>query len=273
MAEESSALAELLRGRSVVVLSGAGMSTDSGIPDYRGAGRLPRHSIQHADFLKHEAVRRRYWARAFIGWERFRGASPNAAHFALAELEQAGRVRGLITQNVDRLHTRAGSREVIELHGALARVRCLGCGAIEPREAVQARLGELNPGVSSRSAALAPDGDAEVAAELALSFVVAPCVACGGTLKPDVVFFGDNVPRPTVDAAMAWVDGSDALLVLGTSLAVFSGMRFVRRAAERGLPIAIVNRGPTRGDPLAQLRLDAPLGEVLPALAAALSRR
>lgn len=255
----------MLAGRRVVALTGAGMSTDSGIPDYRGAGRAPRTPIQHLEFVRSSAVRQRYWARAFVGWERFAGARPNDAHHALGRLEARGIVSGVITQNVDRLHQAANSTRVIELHGALAEVRCLACGAIEERRHVQARLRELNPGFDA-VAVMAPDGDAELSGELIASFAPPGCERCGGDLKPNVVFFGDNVARPIVDAAFAMLEEAEALLVLGTSLTVFSGFRFVRRAFERSMPIAIVNLGPTRGDPYAAARLDAPLGAVLPRL-------
>lgn len=267
------ALASLLRGRRVVVLTGAGCSTESGIPDYRGPGTRARvrSPIQHRDFLARPEVRQRYWARSVLGWPRFRSAMPNAAHEALAALEQEGAVLGLITQNVDRLHQAAGSARVIELHGALAGVRCLDCGEREHRDALQERLLSLNPGFSSQSAEVRPDGDAELPLEAEQAFRIASCLWCRGTLKPDVIFFGDNVPRPTVEDAFALLETGDALLVVGSSLAVFSGFRFVRRAAERGIPIGMVNLGETRGDGLAQVRVEARAGEVLPRLASALS--
>ncbi len=266
---DASTLAELLRGRRVVALTGAGCSTASGIPDYRGPDGVQRKSppVQYADFVKSPERRQRYWARSVAGWPRFSAALPNAAHRALAALEVSGALRGVITQNVDRLHHAAGSRRVIELHGALARVRCLACGAFEPREALQSRLLAMNPELDVTAAAPAPDGDSELADERVARFRVAPCEACGGVLKPDVVFFGENVPKPVVDEAWRLFDEAEVLLVLGSSLAVFSGYRFVVRAAERGVPVAIVNRGVTRGDPHAALKLDADLGEALTALA------
>jgi NAD-dependent SIR2 family protein deacetylase len=266
------AVAALLRGKRVAALTGAGLSTESGIPDYRGPGTRDRarNPIQHREFVKSEAVRTRYWARAAVGWERFSAAAPNAGHFALAELERAGVVVGVITQNVDRLHHAAGSRRVIELHGALAEVRCLDCGAREARASVQRRLLELNPGFDARRAAVAPDGDADLPAELVAGFRLASCIACGGMLKPDVVMFGDNVPKPVVDAAFALLDEADVLLVLGTSLAVWSGYRFVRRAEERGMPIAMVNLGESRGDAHASVRVEAKLGVTLPLVCRAL---
>jgi NAD-dependent SIR2 family protein deacetylase len=265
------ALAELLRGRRVVALTGAGCSTESGIPDYRGPDTPPRKRppIQHREFVDDAEARRRYWARSMIGWPRLAAARPNPAHEALAALETGGALAGLITQNVDGLHHAAGSRTVIELHGAIARVRCLACEAITTREALQRRLIAANAGWTA-GAEIAPDGDAELDSALVEDFVVVPCEACGGIVMPDVVFFGGNVPRAIVDAAWALFDRAEILLVVGSSLAVFSGYRFVRRAAERGVPIAIVNRGPTRGDDHATLRVDARAGEALPALARAL---
>lgn len=268
-------LVALLRGRRIAVLTGAGVSTESGIPDYRGpeTRRRARNPIRFTDYMKDDLLRARYWARSLLGWERFSTAEPNPAHRALAALEHAGRTTGLVTQNVDRLHQAAGSRDVVELHGALAEVRCLDCGALEPRHELQHRLVVLNPEVLAHAAELAPDGDAELDASRALlaRFRVPRCLRCDGTLKPNVVFFGENVPRAIVEAAYARVASSEALLVVGTSLAVFSGYRFVRLAAERGIPVAIVNLGPTRGDPHATVRVSARAGEVLPALVAALT--
>jgi NAD-dependent SIR2 family protein deacetylase len=266
------ALASLLRGRRTVVLTGAGCSTESGIPDYRGPGTLARarNPIQHREFLTRPEVRARYWARSLLGWPRFSAARPNAAHQALAALERGGLVPGLITQNVDRLHHAAGSARVIELHGALARVRCLDCGGCEPRGELQARLLALNPGFVEHRAEPRPDGDAELPVEAVRAFRVPECLRCGGTLKPDVVFFGDNVPPPTVESAFALLEEGEALLVVGSSLAVFSGYRFVLRAAERHMPIGMLNLGESRGDALASVRVEAKAGEVLPALASAL---
>jgi NAD-dependent SIR2 family protein deacetylase len=269
------ALVDFLAGRRFVALTGAGISTESGIPDYRGPGTRARarDPLQHRAFTSELSARARYWARSTIGYPRFRGARPNGAHHALAALEETGLCAGVITQNVDRLHQAAGSRTVIELHGALAEVRCLGCGAIEPRDALQTRLLAKNPTFAERvetsAVALAPDGDAEL--DRSTGFVVPDCLDCGGILKPDVVFFGDNVPRARVEAAFALLSRGDALLVIGTSLAVFSGYRFVLRASEAGLPIAIVNLGESRGDPHARLRIDAAAGSILPAVATALS--
>ncbi len=263
-------LVALLRGRRVVALTGAGCSTESGIPDYRGPDTPPRKRppIQHREFVDREPMRRRYWARSVLGWPRFSAARPNAGHGALAALEERGVVAGVITQNVDGLHQRAGSRGVVVLHGALGRVRCLACGDVTPRDDLQARLLAANPGwlERARGVVLAPDGDAELDDALVDDFAVPPCAACDGVVMPDVVFFGGSVPRPTLDAAWATFDRAEVLLVVGSSLAVFSGYRFVRRAAERGVPVAIVNRGPTRGDDHATLCVDAGAGAALTAL-------
>lgn len=267
-------LIRLLRGRRTVVLTGAGCSTESGIPDYRGPGTRARarNPIQHREYLTRPEVRARYWARSLLGWPRFSSAKPNAAHHALAAMERDGLVPGLITQNVDRLHHAAGSSRVIELHGALARVRCLDCGAQEARADVQERLLALNPDFEHHVLELRPDGDADLSSEALQSFRVPGCLRCGGTLKPDVVFFGDNVPAPTVEAAFAMVEEGDALLVVGSSLAIFSGYRFLVRASERRMPIAIVNIGECRGVELADVRVEARAGDVLPRLAEALAR-
>jgi NAD-dependent SIR2 family protein deacetylase len=268
-------LVELARGRRVIALTGAGCSTESGIPDYRGIDTAPRARLpmQHREFVDKAENRRRYWARSLIGWPRLAGAQPNAGHHALAQLEHAGVIAGVITQNVDGLHTAAGSREVVELHGALARVRCLACTAITSRNGLQDRLLAANPNwpARARMATIAPDGDVDLPDELVAGFEVVACASCSGVLMPDVVFFGGSVPRATLDAAWALFDRAELLLVIGSSLTVFSGYRFVRRAAERGLPIAIVNRGPTRGDEHAQLRIDARCGDALPRLVQALA--
>jgi NAD-dependent SIR2 family protein deacetylase len=224
------------------------------------------------EFLSRPEVRARYWARSLIGWPRFSAARPNAAHHALAAMERNGHALGLITQNVDRLHHAAGSARIIELHGTLAVVRCLSCEELEPRAALQERLLALNPGFLEQQVELRPDGDAELPVEAVRSFRVADCTRCGGALKPDVVFFGDNVPRPTVDAAFAMVEAADALLVVGSSLAVFSGYRVVLRAAERHMPIGMINIGESRGAELVDVRVEARAGEVLPRLVEALSR-
>ncbi len=268
------ALVAMLRGRSFVALTGAGCSTESGIPDYRSPGRPPRKRppIQHREFMDHEEVRRRYWARSLLGWSQFSAALPNPAHRALAALEDTGHLAGIITQNVDSLHQRAGSRGVVELHGALARVRCLSCGAMLSRDVLQARLTDENPSFlfDAQHVALAPDGDAELPDELVEAFAPVPCARCAGVLMPDVVFFGGAVSKPTLEAAWSTFDRAEVLLVIGSSLTVFSGYRFVYRAAERGIPVAIVNRGVTRGDPHAAVRVELRAGQVLPELVRAL---
>ncbi|MBT8495156.1 MAG: NAD-dependent protein deacetylase [Deltaproteobacteria bacterium] len=267
-------LARALVGRRIAVLTGAGCSTESGIPDYRGEGTRARarNPIQYRQFISSPQVRARYWVRSMVGYQRVARARPNDAHRALAELERADLLSGLITQNVDGLHHAAGSRDVIELHGNLARVVCLDCGRGEERDHVQARLAALNPllaAVDPAATSAAPDGDADV--ELGdFEFEIPSCLFCQGTLKPDVVFFGESVPRPRTEAAWKAFDHGEALLVAGSSLAVFSGYRFVRRAAERGMPVYIVNIGPTRGDPYASARIDESVGSALPALARAL---
>ena len=258
----------LLTGRRIVALTGAGCSTESGIPDYRSNGRSgPRNPIQHDAFLRREDVRRRYWARATLGWARFRAAEPNAAHRALASLEEAGLVAGVITQNVDRLHQRAGSRRVVELHGALSEVSCLRCGAGEDRDELQPRLLEANPGWLELGADALPDGDSDLPADLVASFRVVTCRTCEGDLKPNVVFFGGSVSAPTLTAAWDLFAAGEVLLVIGSSLTVYSGFRFVRRAQELALPIAVINIGPTRADDLVQAKISAPASEVLPRLA------
>jgi NAD-dependent deacetylase sirtuin 4 len=257
----------LLRAGGVVVLSGAGCSTESGIPDYRGpeTARRARNPIQFKAFVQSEAGRQRYWSRSLQGWPRIRDAAPNLAHLALAELEARGAVTHLVTQNVDRLHAKAGSRRVTELHGALAVVRCLGCGARSDRDALQARLLAANPEAGSVTAVeVAPDGDADLDAGAGLGFVVPGCEACGGALKPDVVFFGEAVPRDRVEAASEAVSRASALLVVGSSLAVFSGLRFVRQARALGLPTALLNLGrPARGADLFDHHADGLAGPSL----------
>jgi NAD-dependent deacetylase sirtuin 4 len=265
-------LLALLGARTYVALTGAGCSTESGIPDYRGPGRSgpPRQPILHDDFLRRPEVRQRYWARATLGWGRFAGAAPNPAHHALADLERERHLVGVITQNVDRLHHRAGSQRVIELHGALEDVRCLSCRACFARADVHERLlGANSEWLACRvegQAGAAPDGDAQLEPADVAGFHVLPCSICGGVLKPDVVFFGGNVPAATVADAWALLDAAGALLVVGSSLEVYSGYRFVRGAAARGLPVIIVNQGPTRGDALATYRVDGRAGVVLPQL-------
>jgi len=256
------ALVDLVRGKRIVALTGAGISTESGIPDYRGPDRPPRirDPMQHREFVDKPEARTKYWARSMIGWPRLAEARPNAGHRALAGLEERGVVAGVITQNVDGLHTGAGSREVVELHGALRRVRCLACEEVTSRDYLQQRLLEHNPRHAG-DARIQPDGDVELPDALIASFEIVACTACGGVLMPDVV------PRTTLDAAWALFEQAEVLLVVGSSLAVFSGYRFVRRAAERGIPVAIINRGTTRGDEHACLRIDEASGVVLPELA------
>ena len=267
-------LVDLLSARRFVALTGAGCSTESGIPDYRGEGRTgPRNPIQHDAFMKKADVRQRYWARATLGWERFSGAEPNAAHRALAVLEEAGPLAGVITQNVDRLHQRAGSRRVVELHGALAEVACLRCGGGEPRHELQARLLAANPGWLEAATDIQPDGDADLDAERVARFQVVTCRLCDGDLKPDVVFFGGAVSERTLTAAWDLFAQAEVLLVVGSSLTVYSGFRFVRRAQEQAVPIALVNVGPTRADDIATVKLSAPVGTLLPRLLAALGVR
>lgn len=264
--EVLAALLPALRGRLLFVLAGAGLSTESGIPDYRGPGRAPRRPVQLQDFLRDPAARRRYWARSMLGWPRFSRALPNAGHRALAALEGGGLLAGLVTQNVDGLHQAAGHRDLVELHGALRDVCCLGCGARSRRAELQLRLERENAGWSAE-AVDAPDGDADVG--VPDDFMVPAC-ACGGLLKPDVVFFGENVPAARVEAAWARLAAADAVLVVGSSLAVFSGFRFVRRAVERGQPVYVLNDGETRADPLATAKLGGRLGELLPRVVAGL---
>lgn len=265
-------LVSLLARRRAVVLTGAGCSTESGIPDYRGpkTRAKARNPLQYREFIESAAARRRYWARAALGWRRIASARPNPAHRALAELQERGVISTLITQNVDRLHHAAGSREVIELHGALAEVRCLGCNDISARADLQARMFAANPGWESQDAAAAPDGDADLELALMSRFTVPPCAACGGVLKPNVVFFGESVPPDKVQAGYRAVRGADVLLIVGSSLAVFSGYRFARAAAAEEIPIAIVNLGESRADSLAAVRLDGEAGAVLASVAARL---
>ena len=265
-------LTRLFRNRSVVVLSGAGVSTESGIPDYRGpeTKNTDHTPIQYREFLEEPETRRHYWARSAVGWPTFDAASPNEGHRALAALEAAGLVTGIITQNVDRLHQAAGSERVVELHGALAEVRCLNCGALSSRRTLQERLTQLNPGWSARAADLAPDGDANLPRSATRSFRVPDCRSCGGILKPHVVFFGENAASNRVEEAWSLLAASDALLVAGSSLTVYSGFRFVRQAAQTDRPVGIVNLGETRGTPLASVHVDGKTGEVLPQLVNAL---
>ena len=250
--------------RRVFALTGAGCSTASGIPDYRDDnGEWKRRPpVMMQAFRTQEAVYRRYWARAYAGWPRFTAAMPGAAHRAFAAWEAAGSLARLVTQNVDGLHQRAGSRAVIDLHGRLDVVVCLGCGGRTSRAILQAAMAAANPEWQAVTTA-APDGDADIDAACVASFEAPHCDRCGGLLKPDVVFFGENVPGDRYEAARHALAHADALLVAGSSLMVYSGFRFLRHAQESGLPIAIVNRGRTRGDDLAELKVEGDVGAIL----------
>ena len=263
-------LAGFLRGhRRVVALTGAGCSTASGIPDYRDADGSWKHTrpVLYPDFVRSAPVRRRYWARSSLGWPHFAAARPNPAHTALAVLAETGLVAGVITQNVDRLHHQAGNRGVIELHGRLDRVRCLGCEARLPRADWQAELLAANPGWADTPARAGPDGDAAPLVDGYGDFQVPPCRLCGGLLKPDVVFYGEAIPVGVTAAALSLVEAADALLIIGSSLMVYSGFRLVREAATAGKAIATINLGCTRADPLIGLRWTADCALALPALA------
>lgn len=263
-------LVALLRGRRLAVLTGAGISTDSGIPDYRGPDSPPANPMTIRQFTTSREYRQRYWARNHLGWRHMASREPNAGHRALADLERAGVVTGVITQNVDLLHTKAGSARVINLHGTYAQVVCLDCGHTLSRAALAEQLEAANSGFTERAEqvgglAVAPDADAMVADTA--SFVFVDCPSCGGMLKPDIVYFGESVTKEIVDQAFSLVEESDVLLVAGSSLTVFSGYRFVRHAAARGIPVAIINRGPTRGDDLAAVKVDAGCSPMLVLLA------
>lgn len=264
---EIEAILAVLDGRRWSALTGAGVSTDSGIPDYRGPDSPKASPITFQDFVKKPHARTRYWARSQMGYRSFGIAHPNRGHFALAALGVP-----IITQNVDGLHTEAGSRAVIPLHGLISRVICLDCGDLTSRASLQDRLDHLNPHVQGAipagTAELRPDGDADI--DETEGFTVPPCEVCGGMLKPDVVFFGETVPKPRVDACYQLIDDSDAVVVAGSSLTVMSGLRFARHASKQGKPIVIINAGPTRADDIADLRTDAGTSETLTALAARL---
>jgi NAD-dependent SIR2 family protein deacetylase len=268
-------LADLMSVGDVVVLSGAGMSTDSGIPDYRGpTAAVRRHApMTYREFVSDPQARQQYWARSQVGWRHVARAKPNAAHSAIAALERAGWLRGTITQNVDGLHQRAGSRDIVELHGSLATVVCLTCGSRCSRREMARRLRAANRGVDLRLSQIAPDGDAELSHEVVDRFTVVSCHRCTGVLKPDVVFFGERVPPGRVARCYDMVDAARCLLILGSSLSVMSGYRFVIRARELGIGIAIVNRGPTRGDRDALVKIDAGLADVLPQIVELLDER
>ncbi len=269
-------LVDLVGQGRVVVLSGAGISTDSGIPDYRGpSGALRRHTpMTYQTFMGDPAARHRYWARSFLGWRQIALARPNAAHEAVAALQQLGVLGGVITQNVDGLHQAAGAKDVIELHGGLDRVICLECGRATARADLDRALTRANRDFTARAEQVNPDGDVDLAEDELDGFVMVGCPHCGGgPLKPDVVFFGETVPRPRVDECFAMVDEAQALLVLGSSLKVMSGFRFVLHARKLSTPVAIVNQGETRGDTYCDIRIDAPLGVVVPALHHALAAK
>jgi NAD-dependent SIR2 family protein deacetylase len=296
------ALVTTLANGGAVVLTGAGLSTESGIPDYRGPSGQARRAqpMTYQAFTGSGQARQRYWARSHLGWRHIAGAAPNAGHQAVAELQRRGLVSGIITQNVDGLHQAAGADSVTELHGSLHRVVCLGCWQRTSRLSLDTRLRAANPSwgfsrgpllppghedtghaetghaEAGHAEAQPPDGpavnpDGDVALDDTDGFAVVDCLDCGGVLKPDVVFFGENVPRARVDDCYALVSGASSLVVLGSSLTVFSGLRYVRHAAKLGIPVLIVNQGTTRGDDLAAIRLDAPLGRTLTAAVAALS--
>ena len=258
-------LLELLRGGNITVLSGAGLSTESGIPDYRGLDGKRRVSpMTYGEFVASPANRQRCWARSFIGWQRFAIAGPNDGHRAVADLQRLGLVQAIITQNVDGLHQLAGAHGVLELHGNLGRARCLSCGETTPRTELDRWLREANPRFEVVAGEVRPDGDVVLSEEAVAGFHPPRCLVCqSGLVKPDVVFFGESVPKPLVARCFSRVEASSGLVVLGSSLQVMSGYRFVRRAAAQGIPIAIVTQGPSRGDECATIRLDEPLGRTL----------
>jgi NAD-dependent SIR2 family protein deacetylase len=247
---------EMLLGKSLLVLTGAGISTDSGIPDYRGQGRVARHPMTFDSFMGSKEAQIRYWSRSFVGWSRINEAKPNAGHRALANAERAGILDHVITQNVDGLHQAAGSKKVVDLHGRLDRVICMGCKNLISRIEMDRMLSALNPSVKKDiNVEFSPDGDAEI--EAALNFQIPQCENCGGVLKPDVVFFGENVPADRAEFAISRLETAEALLVAGTSLTVNSGLRFVRAAAKAGKPVIIVNLGQTKGDEFASAKIEA----------------
>ncbi|MFI9833562.1 NAD-dependent protein deacetylase [Streptomyces sp. NPDC051913] len=264
---------DVLSAGGVLVLSGAGISTESGIPDYRGeGGSLGRHTpMTYQDFTASAQARRRYWARSHLGWRTFGRARPNAGHRAVTAFERHGLLSGVITQNVDGLHQAAGSEGVVELHGSLGRVVCLSCGAVSSRRALALRLEEANAGFAPTAAGINPDGDADLTDAQVGDFQVLPCLICDGVLKPDVVFFGETVPATRVEQCRQLVRDARSLLVLGSSLTVMSGLRFVRQAAQAAKTVIIVNRDPTRGDPHVLTRVALPLGAALTSVADALN--
>ena len=263
-------LVDVVAAGGVLILSGAGLSTESGIPDYRGPTGLARRAtpMTYQTFTGSAGARRRYWARSYIGWRHIARAAPNQGHRAVAELGRLGLLAGIITQNVDGLHQAAGASGVTELHGSLHRVTCLSCGQRTPRTDLDQRLAEANADWDEAAALINPDGDAVLDDTATETFRVVDCRACRGVLKPDVVFFGENVPPERARACYAMVERASSLVVLGSSLTVMSGLRYVRHAAKLDLPVVIVNQGSTRGDAHATATLDAPLGQVLTALVA-----
>ncbi|MWB98434.1 Sir2 family NAD-dependent protein deacetylase [Agromyces seonyuensis] len=258
-----------MEGARTAVLTGAGVSTDSGIPDYRGEGAPVRNPMTYQQFVSSEDARRRYWAGSHLGWRHFGAAQPNSGHESLARLEEFGAVNGIVTQNVDGLHSRAGSRHVVELHGGMGRVVCLDCGQVFAREAVADTLESLNPDMDLEAIAeRRPDGDVEVSDVSGMQVPV--CTVCGGMLKPDVVFFGEFVPVGVFDTAASLVRGADALLIAGSSLVVNSGVRLLEIARRRKLPVIVINRGPTRGETRATVRIEGGTSESLQAIVAGL---
>ncbi|XP_058817911.1 NAD-dependent protein deacylase Sirt4 [Topomyia yanbarensis] len=256
-----------------LVLTGAGISTESGIPDYRSKkvglyARSNHKPIQHGDFIKSEAVQKRYWARNYVGWPRFSAVAPNVTHYTLARLERENRISGVVTQNMDKLHTKAGTKNVVELHGSGYTVICVGrtgtgCDYRIPRHDLQQIFDQMNPHMEDKSTMIRPDGDVELPQEYVENFKIPACPQCGGSLKPEIVFFGDNVPMPRIESVIRMILDSDGVLVLGSSLTVFSGYRIILQAKELGMPVAIVNIGETRGDSLADLKISARCGELL----------
>ncbi|GAB2458865.1 NAD-dependent SIR2 family protein deacetylase [Conyzicola lurida] len=258
------AAVDVLRGRRIALLTGAGLSTDSGIPDYRGAGAPVRTPMTFSQFLGDVNFRKRYWAGSHLGWKRFAAAAPNAGHTAIADLEAAGLVNGVITQNVDGLHLRAGSQRVVDLHGSMDRVRCLTCGQYYARGDIAARLAAANPWIEGDDLPLSPDGDVQIAS--VDDFVVPECSVCGGLLKPDVVFFGEFVPVEKFTEASALVQRAEAFVVAGSSLMVNSGIRLLDQAVKKKLPVVIINRGVTKGDSRAVVKIEAGTSETLVSL-------
>uniref|UniRef100_A0A6J0U6A7 NAD-dependent protein deacylase n=1 Tax=Pogona vitticeps TaxID=103695 RepID=A0A6J0U6A7_9SAUR len=260
------------RSRRLFVLTGAGISTESGIPDYRSErvglyARTDRRPVQHVEFLRSARARQKYWARNFVGWPQFSSHQPNVAHWTLQRWERLGKIHWLVTQNVDALHAKAGNQRLTELHGCTHRVLCLGCGDRTPRHALQERFQALNPTWRAEALGVAPDGDVFLTDEEVLRFHVPPCGKCGGALKPDVTFFGDTVSKQKVDFVYERLAESDSVLVVGSSLQVYSAYKFALAARDRKQPIAIVNIGPTRADPFAALKLSSRCGELLPLIA------